>query len=316
MNNVASRRQGGGADHNRSSPDGGEMSARILTIQNGVAGPLYGIDPVGTLAPSSTFLVERFDLENMVWQTHLATDQLLMLCLKPSIIWASERDKAVNQITLSEGQVAFNSRWVPTSVRSHGPTSQLWVRVADSTLMEVTHHSTNSGRLEFLPTSAIVDGRLTNLLYALESERKRGYPAGSLFVDGIELALATILVHSYGVFPQKSSRTLGGLGSVRIRQTVEFMYANLDRPPTLRALAKCARLSPSQFSAQFRVSTGVTPTQYMLRLRVERAKQLLRNSRQSVLEIGMTVGFDNQQHFATVFRRLAGVPPSIYRRHV
>lgn len=182
--------------------------------------------------------------------------------------------------------------------------------------MEVTQNSTKNGPLEFLPTPMIVDDRLTNLLYALESERKRGYPAGSLYVDGIELALATMLVRSYSVFPQKSPRTHGGLGSLRIRQTVEFMYANLDRPPTLRALAKCARLSPSQFSAQFRASTGVTPTRYMLRLRIERAKQLLRNSRLSVLEIGMTVGFDNQQHFATVFRRLAGISPSIYRRHV
>jgi AraC family transcriptional regulator len=303
-------------DSNTSSPHDQKLSARILTIQNGETRPLYGTDPVGTLAPSSTFLVERFDLENMVWQTHLATDHLLMLCLKPAITWASERDKTLNQITLSAGQVGFNSRWVPTSVRSHGPTSQLWVRVADSTLMGVTHNSTKNGRLEFLPTPVIVDDRLTNLLYALESERKRGYPAGSLYIDGIELALATMLVHSYSVFPQKSPRTHGGLGSLRIRQTVEFMYANLDRPPTLRALAKCARLCPSQFSAQFRASTGVTPTRYMLRLRIERAKQLLRSSRLSVLEIGMTVGFDNQQHFATVFRRLAGISPSVYRRHV
>lgn len=94
-------------DSNTSSTLDQKLSTRILTIQNGETRPLYGTDPVGTLAPSSTFLVERFDLENMVWQTHLATDHLLMLCLKPAITWASERDKAVNQITLSAGQVGF-----------------------------------------------------------------------------------------------------------------------------------------------------------------------------------------------------------------
>jgi AraC family transcriptional regulator len=299
-----------------SSPHGQDLNARIVTIQDGESRPLYGTDPAGTLAPSSTLLVERFDLERMPWQTHLAADQLLMLFLKPATMWASENGKAVNQIVLSAGQVGFNSRWVPTSVRSHDPISQLCVRVADSTLMEVAHGSAKNGRLEFLPSPVIVDDRLTGLLYALESERKQGYPAGALFVDGIELALGTILVRSYGVFPQKLPRTFGGLGSVRLRRTVDFMYTNLDHPPTLRALAECARLSPAQFSAQFRASTGVTPTQYMLRLRIQHAKQLLRNSRLSILEIGLTVGFDNQQHFATVFRRLVGVPPSTYRRYV
>jgi acyl-CoA reductase-like NAD-dependent aldehyde dehydrogenase len=60
-------------------------------------------------------------------------------------------------------------------------------------------------------------------------------------------------------------------------------------------------------------STNQSPHQYMLRLRVERSKELLADSRLSVLDVGLEVGFCNQQHFATVFRNIVGLPPSMYR---
>jgi transcriptional regulator GlxA family with amidase domain len=51
----------------------------------------------------------------------------------------------------------------------------------------------------------------------------------------------------------------------------------------------------------------------MLRLRIERSKELLKDFRFSVVDVGLEVGFRNQQHFATVFRNSVGVPPSVYR---
>jgi AraC family transcriptional regulator len=98
-----------------------------------------------------------------------------------------------------------------------------------------------------------------------------------------------------------------------LRRVVEFMHANIDKQIDLKDLAGCAGQSLSHFSFQFRASTNQSPHQYMLRLRVERSKELLTDSRLSVLDVGLEVGFRNQQHFATVFRNSVGVPPSVYR---
>ena len=112
---------------------------------------------------------------------------------------------------------------------------------------------------------------------------------------------------------------------------MKFMHANMDKQIGLKDLADCAGLSLSHFSFQFRASTNQSPHQYMIRLRVERSlsvrgrdspqaermreisKELLTDSRLSVLDVGLEVGFCNQQHFATVFRNSVGVPPSVYR---
>ena len=98
-----------------------------------------------------------------------------------------------------------------------------------------------------------------------------------------------------------------------LRRVIDFMHANMDKQIGLKDLADCAELSLSHFSFQFRVSTNQSPHQYMLGLRIERSKELLTDSRFSVLDVGLEVGFRNQQHFATVFRNSVGVPPSVYR---
>jgi len=102
---------------------------------------------------------------------------------------------------------------------------------------------------------------------------------------------------------------------VKIR-VLEFMHANLHRQVSLGDLTACAGLSASHFSHQFRASTGASPSRYMLKLRIELSKQLLRNLKLSVLDVALAAGFENQQHFATVFRRIAGIPPSEYRRNL
>jgi AraC family transcriptional regulator len=91
------------------------------------------------------------------------------------------------------------------------------------------------------------------------------------------------------------------------------MHANIDKQIGSKDLVDCAGLSLSHFPFQFRASTNQSPHQYMLRLRVERSKELLTDPRLAVLDVGLGVGFRKQQHFATVFRNSVGVPPSVYR---
>jgi AraC family transcriptional regulator len=64
----------------------------------------------------------------------------------------------------------------------------------------------------------------------------------------------------------------------------------------------------------FRKSTGETPHQFVLRQRIERAKQMLRAPEGRVLDVAVACGFKSQQHFARVFRQLCGASPTEYRR--
>jgi AraC family transcriptional regulator len=179
--------------------------------------------------------------------------------------------------------------------------------------MDAARERLTERSLEIVPTDVVTDDRLTHLLFALDAERARGYSTGKLFVDSIETALANILLTSFNTFTPRSIPGKGGMARHVLRRVVEFMHANMDKQIDLKDLADCAGLSLSHFSLQFRASTNQSPHQYMLRLRIERSKELLKDFRLSVLDVGLEVGFRNQQHFATVFRNSVGVPPSVYR---
>jgi len=73
-------------------------------------------------------------------------------------------------------------------------------------------------------------------------------------------------------------------------------------------------LSIAHFAEMFRKSTGETPHQFVLRLRVERAREMLRSPESRVLDVAIACGFKTQQHFARVFRHLCGLSPKEYRR--
>jgi AraC family transcriptional regulator len=286
---------------------------RILSHREGRVQPLFDTSPIGPLSPSSSLLVERLDLEPTSWQSHLPEDQLLHFHMKAAVFGYSLKSGANAKTSVAAGQVVFCPRNEWNNISWDNRISLLSIRIPDSALMEAARERLTDRSLEIVPWGPVTDDRLTHLLFALDAERARGYSAGKLFVDCIETALANILITSFNTFSPRSIHGKGALAPHVLRRVVEFMHANIDKEVGLKDLADCAGLSLSHFSFQFRASTNQSPHQYMLRLRIERSKELLADSRLSVLDVGLEVGFRNRQHFATVFRNSVGVPPSVYR---
>ncbi|WP_263366184.1 helix-turn-helix domain-containing protein [Edaphobacter bradus] len=93
----------------------------------------------------------------------------------------------------------------------------------------------------------------------------------------------------------------------------EFVHAKMEDELRLCELAQSVGLSTAHFSQMFRKSTGETPYQFVLRVRVERAKEMLRSAETRVLDVAIACGFKTQQHFARIFRQICGVSPMEYR---
>ena len=71
-------------------------------------------------------------------------------------------------------------------------------------------------------------------------------------------------------------------------------------------------MSPHYFSQLFKESTGITPHQYVIRCRIDRAKDLLKQGKLSIAEIAKEVGFVDQSHLHRHFKRLVGVTPKLF----
>ena len=92
------------------------------------------------------------------------------------------------------------------------------------------------------------------------------------------------------------------------------MNANLHRSIALSDLAAMVNLSSGYFIQLFKTKTGVTPGEYLIRLRLEKAGQLLKTSFLSIKQVMAAVGYNSKSHFARHFKRQFGVAPSEYRK--
>jgi AraC family transcriptional regulator len=148
----------------------------------------------------------------------------------------------------------------------------------------------------------------------VNAERIAGFPNGRLFLDFVEQALAVALVNGYAVRHRSVRLHRGGLGPARLRTIKELVHAKMEDELRLCEMAQSVGLSPAHFSRMFRKSTGESPHQFVLRQRMERAKEMLRVPEGRVLDVAVACGFKTQQHFARVFRHVCGASPTEYRQ--
>ncbi len=106
---------------------------------------------------------------------------------------------------------------------------------------------------------------------------------------------------------------VGGLPPRRLQRVFSHIRENIARDLSVDELAQVVGMSQYYFSKLFKMSTGTTPHQYVMRQRVERAQEHLRESRTPLAEVATQVGFETQSHFTSVFRRLVGATPKHYR---
>ena len=125
--------------------------------------------------------------------------------------------------------------------------------------------------------------------------------------------MAVALVNDHAVRQRPVAALRGDLGAARLRRIKEFVHTKMEDDLSLEEMAQSVGLSTAHFARMFRKSTGETPHQFVLRLRVERAKAMLRASDARVLDVALACGFKTPQHFAQVFRDACRVSPTEYR---
>jgi AraC family transcriptional regulator len=177
-----------------------------------------------------------------------------------------------------------------------------------------TRRGTNS-RLDQDPLVA----KLSEALAAAERDQSE---FGAIYADAIRLATVARML-SIRSWPEpfarrsqdRSQDAPHGLSKWRLKRVANYVAEHIGDKVTLADMAAAARLSRMHFAALFLRSTGLRPHEYLLRERIAAARELLLSSDRTIVEVALSVGFQTQAHFTTVFKRVTGSTPARWREN-
>ena len=168
--------------------------------------------------------------------------------------------------------------------------------------------------LQFIPGVGVMDhvvAELTRLLLPVFDTPDR---VSLLFADYVSLALGSHVAQAYGGMKSVVVLRQGGLAAWQERRAKELISANLEGNVSTGDLARECSLSAGHFARAFRRSTGLSPHQWLVWCRVEKAHGLLRDGGLSLAEIARACGFADQSHFTRAYTRLRAISPGAWRR--
>ncbi len=159
-----------------------------------------------------------------------------------------------------------------------------------------------------------LDPFVASLERALLHVADGGHGVEPLASEHLIIALVSHIAIRFGGMRPATGTLVGALSPNKLRLAQATMLDELSQPVSLADLARLCELSPSHFSRAFKRATGQSPSDWLIKQRVARAKDILRRGELTLAEVAYGCGFADQSHFTRTFSKHVGHAPGAWRR--
>ncbi|MGB7087561.1 MAG: AraC family transcriptional regulator [Phormidesmis sp.] len=269
--------------------------------------------------PWENIQVQQFQLPAGECNCICSDDLTLSLSLasRPVRMLQSQGEKVYSGL-YGKGDITITPAKTPFSARWESDDNFLQIRLSDQLLQSVLEETLEQRphQLELLPEFKVRSPQIDAIATLLLSELHCGHSASSLYIDSLANALAVNVLRHHAATTPRLTMYEGGLPQRQLMQVLDYMDAHLDRDIKLADLAQRLEMSQFHFSRLFKQSVGLSPYQYLMQQRIERAKRLLKKTDQLIVEIALACGFSSHSHLSKRFRQSTGVTPKAYRKGI
>jgi AraC family transcriptional regulator len=287
----------------------------IEVVRRGRAEPFLDKQPTLSSSPAQWggIALESYAVPALFIPRHEHTNAFLHLVSVGSVKYEISTRSRVLRFTSRPGTIFLLPRGTVDEVNWGGPTHRIAVAINPPLLTHVLKETAHESDVELTEHWNLIDRHISALLLEMTADLEEGSPAGALYGESLATALAVYLLKRYSVRRIRPIVYKGGLPGNRLKRVLDYIAEYLETNISLSNLAAIAEMSPHYFSQLFKQSTGCSPHHYILRQRIERAKQQLRDPKCSIIDAGLEAGFQNPSHFARMFRKVEGTTPSRFR---
>lgn len=261
-------------------------------------------------------LVEQFQHPPGEEKSHFNEEHAICLSLAPRPVRLMQIKGGRTYVGLhSKGDISLTPATIPSYFRWESDDSCLQIRIASQFIQTIARETIaiDPDRLELRLEFQARDPRLEAIGMMLLAELQQETVGNRLYIESLSNVLAVHLLRQYAAPNARLVIYDRGLSERQTLQVVEYVNEHLHQDIKLSDLAALVGISESHLSRRFKQSIGMTPYQYLLQQRIERAKQLLKEGDRSIMDIALLCGFNSHSHLSKQFRQLTGMTPKNYR---
>ncbi|MEH2290718.1 AraC family transcriptional regulator [Nostoc sp.] len=155
-----------------------------------------------------------------------------------------------------------------------------------------------------------------NVAIAIQEFFSNGQIGGAFYLESVATAVLAQIIYRRSNLSGRLKRPPEFLDPNLLKSALEYIRAHLSQELTLKQIAATVGFSPYHFARAFKVTTGLSPDQYVLQCRLELAQQLLQKQKRSLAQVAVDAGFGNHSHITSVFGRMLHTTPKRYRQEI
>lgn len=239
--------------------------------------------------------------------------QHIVTILTQGIKWLEKvTDGKAQSGSFNAGDITITPLGCPRQYRWAQEIEVIHMILEPTLISRVAYESVAPSSVELLPHLIQSDPLVNQIGLALKRQLEGNCFGSSLYAESAAAFLGVHLLQHYSARKPVIREYQGGLPQNKLRAAIDYIQAHLADDISLEAMADYLGISRYHFCRMFKQSTGLSPHQYLIQCRVERAKQLLKQGKMGISDVAITCGFTHQSHLHRHFKRLTGVTPRTF----
>jgi AraC family transcriptional regulator len=252
---------------------------------------------------------QRFRADNVVVPRHY-----FAMNFGTVLRWRSKREDGWLPIASQPGEIWVNPAHTPFTNIVDEPSEFVLLTVDPEKLTQAVFDSKLARPFAYRQQFNADDPLLRALILGFLAEAESGGGNGRVLIDSLTTAFAVHYIQNYGLGVPDDAGPRDGLDTRRLKRAMDLLDSRFAEDLSLDDIARDLAMSKFHLIRQFKLSTGLSPYQYLLKRRLERAKTLLLQGDLAIGQIALAVGFGDQSQLNKHFKREFGATPTALRR--
>lgn len=212
-----------------------------------------------------------------------------------------------------------NELFAVNPMQEHGLTMNLkgfnlcGIHIEKNYMQNAAIHICGSYNIVFSNESFVVNHDISMLIRLFLEELKYKQTGYEFLIENLSVLIIANLIRQIKHNLQPKPHNIRRTNKENIGKVIDYMNENFTSDISCSELSKLMSMDKFCFIRNFKSQTGKTPYEYLLDLKIEKAKKMLKSNKYTVTEISMMCGFSSHSHFTSTFKKKTGISPTEYK---